>query len=61
MGAVKRGRPTLYTDEDREFMVELIENDPTLFLDEIQEAMYDVVINIYTSIKNLKSSLPLLK
>ncbi|EGF97559.1 uncharacterized protein MELLADRAFT_58227, partial [Melampsora larici-populina 98AG31] len=37
----RRGRPTLYSDEDREFMVELINNDPCLFLDEIQEAMYN--------------------
>jgi hypothetical protein len=37
----KQGRPTIYSREDREFMVELIDDDPTLFLDEIQEAMYD--------------------
>lgn len=36
----KRGRKTVYSDEDRDFMYELIDVDPTLFLDEVQAAMY---------------------
>lgn len=37
----QRGRPTLYSDQDRQFMLELIDADPCMFLDEVQEAMYD--------------------
>jgi hypothetical protein len=37
----KRGRKTIHSDANRQFMVELLEADPTLFLDEIQEVMYD--------------------
>lgn len=37
----QQGRRTLYTNEDQQFMLELIDADPTLFLDEVQLAMYD--------------------
>lgn len=36
-----RGRPTILTDEEREFLTELIAQSPMLFLDEIWEHRYD--------------------
>jgi transposase len=36
-----RGRPSLLSAEDREFMVDLVCNEPSLFLDEIRERLYD--------------------
>lgn len=36
-----RGRPRYCTDDDTEFMKELIASQPMLFLDEIRERLYD--------------------
>lgn len=36
-----RGRPTILTAEEREFLTELIRQSPSLFLDEIRQRLYD--------------------
>lgn len=56
----KRGRHTKFSDEDLNFMLELIEHDPTLYLDEVQLEMYhttDQLVSLSTIASDLQNCL----
>lgn len=58
----KRGRRPCFSDEDLQFMLELIERDPTLYLDEVQVEMYhttDQLVALSTIASDLKTRLML--